>query len=95
MNTAHPTYAAFARIGLALFEQEDDVSVLKALQETSRYSGRHSRILHTLVAWVITSRFSEREDFADILAQRNIPSSMPESLQQHYPRTAAALRRGK
>jgi hypothetical protein len=95
MNAAHPTYAAFARIGLALFESQDDVTVLEALQEASRYSGRHSRIIHTIVAWVITTRFAGREEFADILSQRAIPTQMPESLQQHYPRTAAVMRKGK
>ncbi|MCB2205288.1 AAA family ATPase [bacterium] len=93
MSTAHPTYAAFARVGLAMFEAKDDISVLEALKEASQYAGRHSRIIHTIVAWIINTRFSGREEFADILSQRNLPSTMPESLQQHYPRTASVIRR--
>jgi hypothetical protein len=95
MTTSHPTYSAFARIGLALFEAQDDVVVLEALQEASRYSGRHSRIIHTIVVWIVKTRFSDRADFADILSQRALPTQIPDSLSQHYPRTAAALRKGK
>ncbi len=95
MSTAHPTYTAFARLGIALFESQDDVIVLEALREASRYSGRHSRIIHTIVAWIVSTRFSGREEFADILSQRTLPDQMPESLQLHYPRTAAVMRKSR
>ncbi|MBN1447575.1 MAG: AAA family ATPase [Bacteroidetes bacterium] len=92
-SPVHPTYAAFARLGLALFEDDDDEATLGALREAAAYSGRHRGIVHSIVAWVIQTRFAGREEFAAILEQHPLLVRPSEMLQQHYPKTAAVLRK--
>jgi hypothetical protein len=92
-GTGHPTYTAFARLALALFSPDDDELVLDALKKAAAYNGRHRGVIHTLAAWIVNSRFGEREDFASILAAHPVTSRVTESIQQRYPKTAAALRR--
>jgi len=92
-SPAHPTYAAFARIGLALFSDTDDETILTALREAAAYSGRHRRIVHAIVIWIIHTRFSGREEFAAVLQQHPLQAGASETLQQYYPRTAAVIRK--
>jgi hypothetical protein len=93
VDIAHPTYAAFARIGLALFVRDDDLQALAALKEAAAYSGRHSGVIHTLAAWIIKTRFSEREEFASILAAHPVEPRLKEAFLQQYPKTAGLLRK--
>lgn len=92
-GTAHPTYVAFARLALALFSRDDDTQVLGALKEAAAYSGRHKGVIHTLAAWIVNTRFRDREEFSSILASHPVAPHIGELLQQRYPKTAAALRR--
>ncbi|MBE0643497.1 MAG: AAA family ATPase [Bacteroidetes bacterium] len=93
ISSAHPTYAAFARLGQALFVPDDDTHVLEALKEAAAYHGRHREVIHTLTAWIIKTRFSQREEFASILASHPITPHLTDTLQQQYPKTAAVLRK--
>jgi hypothetical protein len=92
-SPSHPTYEAFARIGLALFQPTDDTAALQALKEASQYSGRHMGIVHTVVAWMIQTRYSNREEFAAILQQHPLSGRVSETLTQQYPKTATLLRK--
>lgn len=92
-GTGHPTYAAFARLALAMFTRDDDTLVLEALKEAAAYSGRHRGVIHTLAAWIVQTRFSGRGEFASILAAHPVTAHVSESLLQRYPKTAAVLRR--
>jgi len=93
ISSAHPTYAAFARLGQALFLTDDDTVVLEALKEAAAYNGRHRGVIQTLIAWIISSRFSKREEFAAILASHPVQPHVTENFQQQYPKTAAVLRK--
>ncbi len=93
VDTAHPTYAAFARIGQALFVRDDDMQVLAALKEAAAYGGRHSGVIHTLAAWIIKTNFSGREEFSSILAAHPVAPRLTDTFLQLYPKTAGLLRR--
>ncbi|MFZ1730739.1 MAG: AAA family ATPase [Bacteroidota bacterium] len=90
-RTGHPTYEAFARLGQALFILDDDLLVLEALKEAAAYHGRHKGVIHTLTAWIVKTRFSDRADFAAILAAHPLSPHLPEAFAQQYPKTAAVL----
>ncbi|MDX9759638.1 MAG: AAA family ATPase [Bacteroidota bacterium] len=92
-SAGHPTYAAFGRLALAMFSTDDDTQVLAALKEAAAYSGRHRGVIHSLVAWIVQSRFNGRSEFASILSAHHIAPQVTESMQQRYPKTAAVLRR--
>jgi hypothetical protein len=90
-RTGHPTYEAFARLAQALFIDDDDTQVLEALKEAAAYHGRHWGVIHTLTVWIVKTRFSEREDFAAILAAHPFSPQLSETFTQQYPKTAAVL----
>ena len=92
-SAGHPTYAAFGRLALAMFSPDDDLVILETLKEAAAYSGRHRGVIHSLVAWIVHSRFDGRPEFASILSAHPVAPRVSEAVQQRYPKTAAALRR--
>jgi hypothetical protein len=91
-NTTHAGYAAFARLGLAMFDSVDDAASLHRLREAASYNGRHKGIVQAVIAWIIMTRFSTQAEFASILEHRTPGRHLTESVQRGYPRTVAALR---
>jgi len=90
-STQHLAMAAFAKLGLALFENEDDTEVLGRLKEASAYSGRHMGVVQAIIGYIISTRFAGRENFATILTPDRFTPRMSENVREHYPRTARIL----
>ncbi len=90
-SESHPSYAAFAKLGLALFDRGSDTDVLLRLREAAAYSGRHRGIVQAIIAWVITTRFSGKPEFAAILEQKQIDIHLSDHVVAAFPRTTSAL----
>ena len=90
-SESHPSYAAFANIGIALSHQQSDTETLQRLREAAAYSGRYRGIVQAIVAWVITTRFRGKEEFASILEQKQVDAHVSDSVRASFPRTASML----
>jgi hypothetical protein len=93
-SDSHPSYAAFGKLGLALFDRGSDTDVLLRLREAAAYSGRHRGIVQAIIAWVITTRFSGKPEFVAILEQKQLDVHLSDYVRSAFPRTSSALQSG-
>lgn len=92
-QTSHPTYAALAGIGVALFEASE-LEILKALKAATHYEGRHEGLLQRLVRFIIHTRFGGAEEMEQFLRDRGVtlpPMKESKVFDFLYPKTAGML----
>jgi predicted ATPase len=96
-DSMHPTYAAIADIGLALFHPDaDEEVVIQSLRRVSAYQGRHRALLQRLVQHVLLARFGTSPLYADIFMRLPYLLDSPDMLAKlasAYPKAASALAR--
>ena len=69
-DVLHPTYAAVADLGLAVFHPDaDEEKILQALQRVSRYTGKHRSLLQRMIQTVLGYRFGASPAYAEMLAR--------------------------
>jgi hypothetical protein len=85
-STAHPTFAAVAQLALVLFhDDQSDEEMMRLLRKANAYSGRHSGVVQTLVAYIVHTKFGNQPQYADILRQHALPQREQEYLRDGYP----------
>ena len=95
LDSLHPTYAAVADLGLALFQPDTEEEVIiQALRRVAGYNGRHRQILYRLVQHVMLFRFGTSPVYAAMFARLSSvpddPDNQPGVL-AGFPKTVSAL----